>query len=85
MASKRGELTTSATEISRSHDEVHSSKCGFDAALAIQKLILIASLSTHQEATLPEDREYWVSNLRTWVALSSSNSLVRLLRSSSYG
>lgn len=34
MASNRGELTTSAAGISRSHDETHSSSCGLVAALA---------------------------------------------------
>lgn len=32
MASKRGELTMSAAGISRSQDDIHSRRCGFDAA-----------------------------------------------------
>lgn len=32
MASKRGELTTSAAGISRSQEDMHSKRCGFDAA-----------------------------------------------------
>ena len=37
---KSGELTTSAAGISRSHDEMHSKRRGFDAAVAVFTLAL---------------------------------------------
>ena len=62
-ASKRGELTTSAAGISRSHDEIHSSRCGFDAALAGLRSVLEDAGSL--TCNLPDDWEYWVRSLRT--------------------
>jgi hypothetical protein len=40
IASKREELTTSAAGISRSQDDIHSKRCGFEAAVAVERLAL---------------------------------------------
>ena len=69
MASNRGELTISAAGISRSQDDIHSNRCGFEAAVAVMRSVSNskhALMGKHDILeNLREDWEYWVRSPRT--------------------